>query len=121
MTCHHHKEQEILLLAHGELSLLQSFRLRAHLRCCIRCRERYARLSAVSSALAVTLAAPGSSGWSAMVDMKNPALSRRLLLLLLCLFSLSALLMLRSRRPDREATHSCLPAKQVQATAVQCL
>ena len=46
------RDQDLLLLVHGELSLLQRGRTLLHLRRCPRCRERQEQLSTVSHLLA---------------------------------------------------------------------
>ncbi|HZT43434.1 MAG TPA: zf-HC2 domain-containing protein [Chthonomonadaceae bacterium] len=58
------RDQDLLLLAHGELSPLRRLRLLAHLRRCPRCRARQASLAGVSAALAGAIRPPGKGPWS---------------------------------------------------------
>lgn len=68
MTCDM-REQELLLLAHGELPLPRRLATRAHLSRCASCRARYAGMGRVSSVLAGAVRGPEAAPWS-------PALNR---------------------------------------------
>lgn len=58
------RDQDLLLLAHGELPLLPRLRLLAHLRRCPRCRQRQADLAGVSAALAGAIRPRGRGPWT---------------------------------------------------------
>ena len=68
MTCLS-RDQDLLLLAHGELSLPRRIVTQAHLRRCASCRERYRQLAGASHALAGVARDPLATPWS-------PALNR---------------------------------------------
>ena len=63
MTCDE-RDQELLLLAHGALSLPRRLIAQAHLQRCAACRKRYNRLMQVSSALSAALGTPARIPWS---------------------------------------------------------
>ncbi len=89
MTCDT-REQELLLLAHGELPLLRRFAVRQHVARCPACRERYARLSLVSALLAGGVRGPESPLWSPALNragagMGQPVRAARIALLILAL------------------------------------
>lgn len=69
MTCDE-RDQELLLLAHGALSLPRRLVVRAHLRQCAACRERYERMAQVSSALSAALAPPAQRPWAPVWNWK---------------------------------------------------
>jgi anti-sigma factor RsiW len=80
------RDQDILLLAHGELSLRRRIRTQAHLRHCASCRERYRQLENTAHTLAGMVRGPLAAPWSPALN--NPSagptlLSNRLPLLLL--------------------------------------
>lgn len=52
------RDQDLLMMAHGELSWSARLRLTVHLLHCVNCRERYAQFVAVSSALARAIRDP---------------------------------------------------------------
>lgn len=63
MTCEK-RDQDLLLLAHGELSLARRLLVQAHLIHCSSCRRRVKRLLTVSTALSTVLHSLGSVSWS---------------------------------------------------------
>ena len=93
MTCEN-RDQDLLLLAHGELPLSRRLRVRIHLRRCTACQQRYQRWLSASTALAAVLHKPGAQGWSPALT-QSPFVLRRPALLLLLLLSLISLFLCR--------------------------
>ena len=62
MTCDP-RDQELLLLAHGELPVGRRLRLQAHLRRCPQCRARFDEFVNTSVALAAALRDPNATTW----------------------------------------------------------
>ncbi len=63
MRCHD-RDQDLLLLAHGQLPALRRVLTEAHLRRCPRCQECRERFAAVSRLLADTIRGPKLASWS---------------------------------------------------------
>ena len=81
----HPTDENILLLAHGELSAWRVLPLQIHLRRCLRCQARYADFARTSTALAAALRDPNAPPW-------QPAAPARNLRLLLAAFAALILL-----------------------------
>lgn len=84
------REQDLLLLAHGELPLLRRLAVRAHVARCPACRERYARLALVSALLAGGVRGLESPPWSPALNkigsgIGQPVRAARVALLILAL------------------------------------
>lgn len=71
-----HRDPDLLLLAHGELSRLRRFQIERHLQSCDRCRKRHVHLLAVSGQLASAIRDRNQPLWSAKTApallAKNP-------------------------------------------------
>ena len=59
----HITDENLLLLAHGELSAWRGLPLQIHLRRCPPCRARYAALSRTSAHIAASLRGPEAAVW----------------------------------------------------------
>lgn len=119
MTCDR-RDQELLLLAHGALSLPRSLAVRAHLRRCDFCRQRYTRLAQVSSTLAGALSAANTTPWTPAwgVARTPPSAFRPRLLLglsALLLAVICAALYLAYSRPPASCNHGGIPAPSLSA------
>lgn len=100
MTCEE-RDQDLLLLTHGELAPLRRLITQRHLLKCSRCRERQARFAVVSAGIQGALRPDLPPRWSAVSVQSSPA--RRAIthafsiaawLRLTALITLSALLIL---------------------------
>ena len=59
----HPQDQNLLLLAHGELSFGHGALLQAHLLLCPRCRQRVARFRSTSHVVGNAIRGPGLPAW----------------------------------------------------------
>jgi anti-sigma factor RsiW len=125
MTCQD-REQDLLMLAHGELSLWRRLPLLAHLRRCASCRQRRERLADVSVMVAGAIRSAERPPWAPPTDGRssNRLVGRppglRLVILALTLAAFGALAyaliarvhrtdMARPGTPPSSSAGGCLP------------
>jgi anti-sigma factor RsiW len=75
MSCES-RNQDLLLLAHGELGGLRRALLERHLRRCPRCQEQKARYGAVSRAMAAAVRGDALPAWSVPASAREPERAR---------------------------------------------
>ncbi|MGO8672886.1 MAG: anti-sigma factor family protein [Capsulimonadaceae bacterium] len=72
------RDQDILLLAHGELSVVRRLLVQIHLHGCPRCRERAMEFSAVSRRIAAAIRPADGPGWSMRTSPSAAAATMRI-------------------------------------------
>lgn len=101
----HPQDQNLLLLAHGELSFAHGTLLQAHLLLCPRCRQRVARFQNTSHVVAGAIRGPGLPTWPgppAAATLALQVLAGWLLVLMVTL-SLTALVVFGALRLSHHA------------------
>ena len=109
----HPSDENILLLAHGELAAWRGQLLQIHLRRCLRCRARYADFARTSTALAAALRGPDAAPWHPAASARNIRLvlaSLAAFLLLVTALGGAFYLIARSHQPPAASTHPARPS-----------
>lgn len=88
------RDELLLQMAHGQLGFFRRLQAQFHVRRCIACRERLARYSSLSNALAFAMISPSGPRWlpplgtGRILMSRGAALGLVIVALMLCFWSL---------------------------------